>query len=214
MLNALYGKNRAITDETPGLTRDVLEVEIRHKGHRFLLSDLPGLDIDDPSDLEGLALQKAKKHLEEMDLIILLLGGNQVWPVTYERLMGDLVDRLREALPGASVLITSPVDQVESILAWQSVPSLAQAARQNRKVAEEKGTAFWDFRGAMGGDASMARFIVTGMGRADGIHLSPKGAAYMGRRMLYALWRDLDAYLASHPEAGCELRHDGASASR
>lgn len=158
-------------------------------------------------------MREALKH-RKYDLIILLLGGNQVWPVTYERLMGDLVDRLREALPGASVLITSPVDQVESILAWQSVPSLAQAARQNRKVAEEKGTAFWDFRGAMGGDASMARFIVTGMGRADGIHLSPKGAAYMGRRMLYALWRDLDAYLASHPEAGCELRHDGASASR
>jgi len=93
MLNALYGKNRAITDETPGLTRDVLEVEIRHKGHRFLLSDLPGLDIDDPSDLEGLALQKAKKHLEEMDLIILLLESPHMHP--YDHLLVDLLRKIR-----------------------------------------------------------------------------------------------------------------------
>lgn len=93
MLNALYGKNRAITDETPGLTRDVLEVEIRHKGHRFLLSDLPGLDIDDPSDLEGLALQKAKKHLEEMDLIILLLESPHMHP--YDHLLVDLLRKIK-----------------------------------------------------------------------------------------------------------------------
>jgi len=157
-------------------------------------------------------MREALRH-RKYDLIILVLGGNQVWPVTYEKLMGELVDRLREALPQVAVLITSPVDQVDSVQAWQSVPSLAQAARQNRSVAQSKGTAFWDFRGAMGGEASMGRFIVTGMGRADGIHLTPKGAAYMGRRMLHALWRDLDGYLASHPEAGCPAAQENGSTS-
>lgn len=138
------------------------------------------------------------------DLVVLLLGSNQVWPVKYVSWMSELIARFRDASPNVSVLVTTPVDQVTSVRATHSVPDLRLVAQQNVTVARETQSAFWDFRGAMGGEASMVRFIATGMGQADGIHLTQKGARYMARRMLRAILEDTTRYLARHPRAGCE----------
>ncbi|MCR9144570.1 MAG: 50S ribosome-binding GTPase [bacterium] len=73
LLNALYGRRRAITDAYAGLTRDVLEVEIDRGGYHFLLCDTPGLDIDDPDQLEGEAIERARRFIETVDLILFLL---------------------------------------------------------------------------------------------------------------------------------------------
>ncbi|MCB1326079.1 MAG: 50S ribosome-binding GTPase, partial [Leptospiraceae bacterium] len=62
LLNALYGRRRAITDDIPGLTRDILEVEIKRSGLHFMLSDTPGLDIEDPGQLEQAVLERARTH--------------------------------------------------------------------------------------------------------------------------------------------------------
>jgi hypothetical protein len=146
------------------------------------------------------------------DLIALLLGSNQVWPVHYEAQMAELVARFRQAIPGVPVLVMTPVDQVESLKSWSSTPDVRLVSRQNEHVARDNACAFWDFRGAMGGDASMVRFMTVGMGQADGIHLTPKGARYMGRRLTYALLRDVDRWLVAHHETRCDS-HDSASAS-
>lgn len=137
------------------------------------------------------------------DLVVLLLGSNQVWPVKYEEWMGELIARFREAIPGVGILIMTPVDQVTSVKATRSVPDLRLVARQNESIARKQRCAFWDFRGAMGGEASMVRFIGAGMGSADGIHLTQKGARYMARRALHALFGDYERYVGAHPGAGC-----------
>ncbi|MEZ4223472.1 MAG: hypothetical protein R3B13_21170 [Polyangiaceae bacterium] len=137
------------------------------------------------------------------DLIALLLGSNQVWPVRYEAQMAELIARFREALPDVPVLVMSPVDQVKSLKSWRSTPDIQLVSRQNEHIARDNKCAFWDFRGAMGGNASMVRFMTQGMGQADGIHLTQKGARYMGRRLTYALMRDVDGWLAAHGDAGC-----------
>jgi hypothetical protein len=41
------------------------------------------------------------------------------------------------------------------------------------------------------------------MTEGDYVHLNAKGGAYMGRRVVWALWKGLAEYLAAHPEAGC-----------
>ncbi|MEQ9362924.1 MAG: ribosome biogenesis GTPase Der [Leptospirales bacterium] len=73
LLNALYGRRRAITDAYAGLTRDVLEVEIDRGGYHFILCDTPGLDIDDPDQLEGEAIERARRCIKTVDLILFLL---------------------------------------------------------------------------------------------------------------------------------------------
>jgi hypothetical protein len=148
------------------------------------------------------------------DLVALLLGSNQVWPVRYEAQMAELIARFREALPGVPILLMTPVDQVESLKSWRSTADVRLVSRQHEHVARDNKCAFWDFRGAMGGDASMVRFMTVGMGQADGIHLTQKGGRYMGRRLTYALMRDVDQWLAEHHATSCtSLPSDAAHAS-
>ncbi|MDH5656299.1 MAG: ribosome biogenesis GTPase Der [Spirochaetia bacterium] len=73
LLNALAGKNRAITEDLPGLTRDILEVEIKDPPMHYILCDTPGLDIEYPDSLETEILERAKIHLEFSDLIIVVM---------------------------------------------------------------------------------------------------------------------------------------------
>lgn len=145
------------------------------------------------------------------DLVALLLGSNQVWPDKYQAWMAELVARFREARPDVPILVMTPVDQVTSVKAKRSTPDIRLVARQNEKIARDNHTAFWDFRGAMGGEAAMVRFMAAGMGQADGIHLTPKGARYMGRRLLHALLRDVDEWIVKHPDAGCAVAASSAS---
>ncbi|MBX7057390.1 MAG: ribosome biogenesis GTPase Der [Leptospirales bacterium] len=73
LLNALYGRRRAITDDTPGLTRDILEVEIERGPYHFVLCDTPGLDIEDPNELEATVLKRARDFIASVDLTLFLL---------------------------------------------------------------------------------------------------------------------------------------------
>ncbi len=91
LLNALYGRRRAITDPIPGLTRDILEVEIVRGPYRFLLSDTPGLDIDDPGALDRSILERARAHIASVDLILFLFEAPAPASFDYEFL--DLVRR-------------------------------------------------------------------------------------------------------------------------
>ena len=179
-------------------------VSLEREAPSFVIDSLGVGAVSGPLLLRQNAdVMKASLARRKYDLIILLLGSNQVWPVKYESWMGELIARFRDALPNVSVLMMTPVDQVTSVKATRSVPDLALVARQNEKIARANKCAFWDFRGAMGGEASMVRFIATGMGHADGIHLTQKGARYMGRRILHAVLGDYDRYAERHPEAGC-----------
>ncbi len=76
LFNALLGKQRAITDNIPGLTRDILESEINRSPYYFILTDTPGLDIDNPDELEAKIINRAKEYLKTVDGIILMMEAS------------------------------------------------------------------------------------------------------------------------------------------
>ena len=73
LFNAIIKQQKAIVDSTPGLTRDVISYEVDHKTVIFTLSDTPGLDLSNSSELSAPILDNAKEHLQRSSLIILLL---------------------------------------------------------------------------------------------------------------------------------------------
>ncbi|MCB1306153.1 MAG: ribosome biogenesis GTPase Der, partial [Leptospiraceae bacterium] len=73
LFNALLGKNRALTHETPGLTRDVLRGEVNRYGVRFTILDLPGLDLEAENGLDEAILKGARASLDSVDLLIYLM---------------------------------------------------------------------------------------------------------------------------------------------
>ncbi|MBL8021050.1 MAG: ribosome biogenesis GTPase Der [Leptospirales bacterium] len=73
LLNALVGKNRAITDATPGLTRDILQELVKKNGYEFILCDTPGLDMDGHEALEAAILERTREFLATVDVVVFLV---------------------------------------------------------------------------------------------------------------------------------------------
>jgi hypothetical protein len=131
------------------------------------------------------------------DLVVFHTGSNTFFG-DLPACMKKVIDRHKGALPEASYLVMTPPDSKES-------EHIDLTCADLKRSAAENGAAFFDFRAAMGGDGSMATFSKKDM-CGDGLHFNEKGGAYMGDRVLYALWKGLAAYAKAHPRVGCDAR--------
>jgi hypothetical protein len=139
------------------------------------------------------------------DLVVFHIGSNTWNPAVMDPVacMKEAVARLRRAEPDVSVMIMTPPDWGEKGANW--TPGwLKRVETQLRAAAEESGTAFYDFRSAMGGEGSMARFLSMGLTQGDGLHFNRKGGAFVGDRVTDAIRRAFLAWAEKHPRAGCD----------
>jgi lysophospholipase L1-like esterase len=161
--------------------------------------------VDSKTRIEMLAHRK-------YDLVAFLLGTNMFAPDLHATWVKNVLADFRAALPHTPVLILSPPDIVLQPSDQHSDPRIVRLARQMKAIAAEQGAAFWDFREAMGGDASIQTFVQRGLAATDRVHLTRAGGALMGNRLVYALFGDLQPWLRDHPAAGCPV--PGAPAPR
>lgn len=152
------------------------------------------------------ATRKPMVERRHWDLVAFQLGTNMFALSAHKDWAKTVIAELRKSLPEASFLILAPADLVLDVNDPHSDPRIVTIVRQLREVAAETGSAFWDFREAMGGDASIRSFIKRDLAERDRIHLKKAGAQLMADRMLCALTKDLRAYLVTHPDAGCGAR--------
>ncbi len=76
LLNALAGREAAITSEYAGTTRDVIEVRMELNGLPVTLLDTAGLrETDD--HVEGIGIERARQRAESADLRVLLVADGQ-----------------------------------------------------------------------------------------------------------------------------------------
>jgi lysophospholipase L1-like esterase len=130
------------------------------------------------------------------DLVILNYGTNESgddW-LTFAGYVKDyreVIDRLREALPGSAILLMAPMDrgvrgEGGGIGTERSIPRLVAA---QRFIAREERVAFFDTYAAMGGSGTMAEWyartprLVAG----DFTHPTRQGAAVVGDLLVDAL---------------------------
>lgn len=80
LFNKIYKKNLAITHDFPGVTRDILKIEVQRAEIQsaFFLCDSPGLDIEDINDLNQSILQVSFEHLRACHLIIFVMDKNEI----------------------------------------------------------------------------------------------------------------------------------------
>ena len=75
LLNALIEEERAIVTDTPGTTRDPLEVRLDLQGILFRVFDTAGIkQSDDSIEREGIV--RAKSHLQTADIVLHLFDGS------------------------------------------------------------------------------------------------------------------------------------------
>jgi lysophospholipase L1-like esterase len=145
---------------------------------------------------------KDQLALRDPALIVFQYGTNEsdLWRLDrdeYEHALADLVDELREAVGGASILVVAPLDRAEQkdgkLVTKRVILDLVAI---QRRVALAHGAAFWCTFDAMGGEGSMARWMKAQpqLAGADMTHPTPLGAEVIGDMLSDAL---VHAYEAS-----------------
>jgi lysophospholipase L1-like esterase len=141
--------------------------------------------------------------LRKPALIVLQYGTNEsedgvINPAVYEKQMGALVEKVKAAAPGASVLVAAPLDRAEKGQdgKLRSRKVMAQLVGWQRAVAREHKVGFFDTYAAMGGEGSFARWVKASPQLAswDLTHPTPAGAEVIGDLLYQAL---VDGYEAS-----------------
>ncbi|MBL8966472.1 MAG: ribosome biogenesis GTPase Der [Spirochaetaceae bacterium] len=81
LYNRLLHKRRAITDPTPGVTRDPVDAvcEFRDSGRRVRLVDTGGYKLDQEG-LDSLVVEKSLASLKKADLILFIVDAGQITP--------------------------------------------------------------------------------------------------------------------------------------
>ncbi|MEY4870992.1 MAG: hypothetical protein RLZZ563_322 [Pseudomonadota bacterium] len=100
LLNALSGRDAAITSEVAGTTRDVIEVRMDIDGLAVTLLDTAGLRATDDR-LEQLGIDRALQRAEQADLRVFLLSDGAKLPLV--PLADDIVVQGKADLGGVGV---------------------------------------------------------------------------------------------------------------
>lgn len=150
LLNALLGEEKAIVTAIPGTTRDLVEGTLTLSGSVIRLTDTAGLhDTDDPVEMIG--VHRARKVLEEADVILIVLDVSRPLAAEDEALIRQMGDRdvcivlnksdlppqmSQEALMaccGDAPILTVSADQMESLTPIKDF--LAQKAAVSDQLA-------------------------------------------------------------------------------
>jgi lysophospholipase L1-like esterase len=139
-------------------------------------------------------------------LIVLAYGTNEAlsrsWtPEEYRATLTEIIRRLRDALPAASILLVGPPD-CEHRLSGRLAPfpHLDQVIEIQRAVAQANGCAFWDWRASMGGPGSVRQWVQAGLGQADYTHLTGAGYRMIGSALFEELMQQYNRFTAIRAE--------------
>jgi lysophospholipase L1-like esterase len=131
---------------------------------------------------------EALQH-ENPALVVVNYGTNEsIFPDYVEKQYpGELravIERIRAAVPHASVLVMSPMDRGEMTASGEIItpPAMEKLIEKQRSVAAETGCAFFNTFEAMGGAGTMGRWYAERprLVSADFMHPLPAGAAIVG----------------------------------
>ncbi|MFY0681983.1 MAG: tRNA uridine-5-carboxymethylaminomethyl(34) synthesis GTPase MnmE [Thalassovita sp.] len=140
LLNALAGRDAAITSEFAGTTRDVIEVRMNLAGLPVTMLDTAGLR-ETEDKIEEIGIARAKERATSADLRVFLVEqgqGPDFEPIEGDivlRAKADLLDDTTGAVSGLSGAgVTELVTQISNILSERTV-NIGLATRERHRVA-------------------------------------------------------------------------------
>lgn len=92
LFNRIIGKQKAIVEDTPGVTRDRNYAEAEHCGREFVVVDTGGFDPESREGMLALMKRQVEIALEEADAVVFVLDGREGVTPTDEAIL-ELVRR-------------------------------------------------------------------------------------------------------------------------
>jgi len=137
LLNTLVGEERAIVTDIAGTTRDVLEEQINLNGIILNVIDTAGIrETDDV--VEKIGVNKAKKYLEQADLVIYVVDTSTTLDENDFEIMEMLKERQAIILLNKSDL--TPLTTPEDISAHVDKKMIQISAKEQRGIDEFEDT--------------------------------------------------------------------------
>jgi lysophospholipase L1-like esterase len=193
---------------TVALPHGARKLELRAHGRVRLfgvsLENARGAVVDNLGVVNATAKQMRTNNLDEhwrnqlahrgSDLVVIMYGTNEAeWlrpggagMAEHEKLFGELLATVRSALPDASCLVVSPLDQLDYLAEGMppraSIPAIVAA---QRRAALAHGCAFWDTYAWMGGKDASRTWFKRGLVASDYQHPTSEGAELIAKA-LYA----------------------------
>ncbi len=106
LFNRLVGRRRAITERTPGVTRDPVTGRTEIEGFRVILTDTGGYNAGD-STIDRRVTERALQVIEEAEVVLLMLEYQQVTPE--DELLLEHMHRFRDKV----LLVVNKIDNRE-----------------------------------------------------------------------------------------------------
>jgi len=130
------------------------------------------------------------------DLVILSFGSNDaagnVNKQAYERQYEQLVQKIHQQSPNASIYIVGPTDGYGSGTG-KPLPGLDNVIAAQKEVAAKYGLDFFDMRASMGGAGSINDWRARGLAGPDKLHFTQKGYQIIAKSISDHLESDLSA---------------------
>jgi lysophospholipase L1-like esterase len=133
-------------------------------------------------------------------LIVLAYGANEAsdpyWThEDYQAMFNSLLQRLRQDVPTASILVLGPADRWWRYQGkWRLVRGIDRIVAAERNACRENGCAFWDTRERMGGAGAMKDWVYAGLGQGDHVHFTGAGYHRLAEVLFADLMQQYDAY--------------------
>lgn len=141
------------------------------------------------------------------DLVCLAFGSNEVedgWAyeiADYEETLVAVMKQVEAALPNSSYMLVGPPDMArKSAAQGHSHPYVPKMVEAQKRIAEQRGWAFWNQFKVMGGAGSMWSWVQSNLGSPDLVHPTGNGGAVLGRWQYHALMDLYEQHKASRRE--------------
>lgn len=144
LLNAIAGRDAAITSEFAGTTRDVIEVRMDLKGLPVTILDTAGLrETEDAVETIGINRAKERANLADLRVFLVENDDSPELPVLSDDIVvkakADLLDNPSDAVSGVSGQgVGALIDRIADTLTTRASHS-AIATRERHRVAMVKG---------------------------------------------------------------------------
>lgn len=136
------------------------------------------------------SLLESQLRVMAPDLVIISLGTNDAsakrFSTTgFQNAYGELLRRVRSALPETAILLTAPGDSNRR--RKRPNPNNKKAEESIFSIAEDYDAAVWDFYAVMGGAKSIKKWFKAGLCGRDRVHLTRRGYELQGELLYQAL---------------------------
>lgn len=145
---------------------------------------------------------KEFQHLRQYKLIVLQYGlnamsekdTNTLW---YARSMNNVIKRIKQSFPDASILLVSVSDRSTKINGkYVTIPSIYNFVNTQRNLAMQNKIMFWNMFEAMGGEGTMAKWAQEKkpLANKDFTHLTFRGGKQLATLFYKSLSNELNHY--------------------